>query len=340
MYRTLLLFTLLITALIGCDADDTESSETATPDNYYFSSNRSGNYELYQLENGQASPLTADSRYDSWWPRQSPDGRSMLFYRSLVSDRPALGGHNNNYDHASLWKLDLSSSTETELIAVDGHGWSAQGVVDWSPAGDKLVMAAIESSTNRWHLFVTDTAGNNPVKISSRTGLYLDPSWSPDGTQIVYAAFPPEYNGIDLAQLEIYIANSDGTSERRMTNDNLRDHDPYWSPDGKTIAFESAVDPDFVGVGKWALRAVDTTDGEVRTLLDDGNINTLPRWSDDSNRILFHRFIFGSGHGFIVASMNADGSQVTPITTGGNFDDTDLDFLRPVPLANAAESAK
>ena len=112
------------------------------------------------------------------------------------------------------------------------------------------------------------------------------------------------------------------------TNDTLRDHDPYWSPDGNTIAFETAVEPLFAGVGKWAIRTVDPISNELNTILDDGNINTLPRWSSDGNTIYFHRFTFGAGHGFIVAAMQPDGSGYRAISSGGNYDDTDLDWYR------------
>lgn len=324
--------------LYACEPTDTPVADISMPtqqtaaDGLYFSTNRSGNYELVWLRDendpDNLDYLTNDEQFDSWWPRQSPDGRSMLFYRSLVSDRPDTGGHNNNYDNASLWSLDLQTRVLTELIPKDANNWSAQGVVDWSPDGSKLVMAAIEGSTNRWHLYTSDADGSNPEKITTRSSLFLDPSWSPDGTQIVYVAFPPDYNGIDLARLEVYVADSNGRNEERLTSDTLRDHDPYWSADGQTIAFETAVEPLFVGVGKWAIRTVAPATGNVSTILDDGNINTLPRWSMDGETLYFHRFIFGSGHGFIVAAMRADGTGYRPITTGGNYDDTDLDWFR------------
>ncbi len=318
--------------LAGCDdtpdQQDDPVSEGDQEPGVYFSSNRSGNYELYRLQQDQLTPLTDDSDYDSWWPRQSPDGSTMLFYRSLVTDRPASGGHNNNYENASLWSLDIDSGSVTELIPKDHNGWSAQGVVDWSPDGTRLVMAAIEAASNRWYLYITDSLGQNPVKIPTQTLLPLDPSWSPDGTKIVYAAFPPDYIGLDAARLEIYTANTDGSDVVRLTDDLVRDHDPYWSPDGSTIAFESEVDPTYFGVGRWALRLASVADANIAVVIDDGNINTLPRWSPDGSRLYFHRFEFGSGHGFIVASINLDGSDLQEITSGGDFDDTDLDWFR------------
>lgn len=301
---------------------------------FYFSTNRFGNYEILRrnVENGVLFQefITLDSNFDSWWPRQSPDGKTMLFYRSRIADRPESGGHNNNYDNAALWSLDLQNGELVEIIPKGANGWKAQGVVDWSPDSTTLIMAAIEGSSNRWHLYTTNADGANPVRISSRSSLFLDPSWSPDGSQIVYAAFPPDYNGSDTARLEIYIADSNGQNEQRLTNDNLRDHDPYWSPDGSTIAFETSVDPLFLGVGKWALRSVNLITSQITTVFDDGNINTLPRWSENGDFFYFHRFIFGSSHGFILAAINTDGSNYREITAGGNYDDTDIDWYRPI----------
>ena len=137
----------------------------------YFSTNRSGNYEVVRLNDGALEFLTTDAAYDSWWPRQSPSGETMLFYRSRVSDRPESGGTNNNFDNASLWSLDLKTDTTVELIPKNGNGWLAQGVVDWSPDGSTLIMAARLNTTNRWHLFTTNTDGSNPTQISNRCSL-------------------------------------------------------------------------------------------------------------------------------------------------------------------------
>lgn len=142
----------------------------------YFSTNRSGNYEVVRLHDDALEFLTTDATYDSWWPRQSPSGESMLFYRSRVSDRPESGGTNNNYDNASLWSLDLTTGTTVELIPKNGNGWLAQGVVDWSPDGSTLLMAARLDTTGRWHLFTTNTDGSNATQISNRSSLFLDPS--------------------------------------------------------------------------------------------------------------------------------------------------------------------
>ena len=46
-------------------------------------------------------------------------------------------------------------------------------------------------------------------------------------------AFVSDRNG----NLEIYVMNTDGGKQRRLTNNRHDDYSPSWSPDGKRIVF-------------------------------------------------------------------------------------------------------
>jgi len=330
--------------VVGCGGTSADATP-ALPSGPWFCSDRSGNFEIYRLVDGGAEAVTADAEYDSWWPRPSPDGRTLLFYRSLVADRPTVGGANNNYDAASLWSLDLASGALALRIPKDAGAWLEQGVADWSPNGQHLVMAARASDTGGyWHLYLTDADGGSPVKLTDREGLFLDPSFSPDGTEIVYTALPSDYvppPGVTaaelLAALEIHrarlVESPPGAftlvDEQRLTTDALplRDHDPYWAPDGSEIAFETDMDPTFgAGVGRWALRAVDPDGVATRVVLDDANVNTLPRWSDDSRTLYFHRLVYADlpNRRFRLATVARDGTGLSYLTPGGEYDDSDV----------------
>lgn len=273
-----------------------------------YTANTTGNFEIWtaRADGSHERQLTCDPSYESWWPRIAPDGAAVLFYRS------PRGTKDNDYKRASLWRCEASGANPRVLIGQGAYGWSAQGVVDWSPSGTRLVMAA--TAQGRWHLFVTDRDGHSPQRISRRQGLYADPSWSPDGRYLVFCAFPPDYKGIDLARLEVYMAKADGSQERRLTFDNYRDHDPYWSPDGRTIAFESAVKPFKNLVGQWALRVVDLKSGRVETLLDDGHIHSVPRWHPTSASLVFHRLRFGIDKQFNLWRIARDGTGLRCLT--------------------------
>lgn len=320
----------LLTPMLQACGSPTAPPAAGIAEELLFASDRTGVFQIYRLEEEGPVQLTDDSTYDSWWPRASPDGSTIVLYRTAVSDRPEVGGANSNYAAASLWSMRADGSGLRELIARGSYGWEAQGVADWSPDGRRLVMAAASAAEDgRWYLFVTDAAGRNPLRVSRRSSLFLDPSWSPDGRQLVYSAFPEGYEGQDIARTEIHVSDADGGNEQRLTSDGFRDHDPYWAPDGSEIAFETDVDPEYRGVGRWALRAVRPDGTGLRTVLDDGSINTVPRWSGDSSRFYFHRLEFGSGRKFFLARVEKDGTGLVRLTDGGAYDDTDVD---PLPL--------
>ncbi len=287
-----------------------------------FSSNRTGNLEIWLADlNGENEvQLTTDENYESNWPRVSPDRSKVLFYRAPK------GSKENAYDQFSLWLLNLNDQSLVELIPHGSYGWQSQGVADWSPDGANIVMAASKDK-GRWHLYMTDENGKNPKRISKRESLYLDPSWSPDGSKIVFSAFPADYKGTKLNNLEIFISDTNGNNEQRLTFDKLRDHDPYWSPDGNWIAFESEMHPLYWLLGKWALRITHVNSGETKDLLNDGHVNTLPRWSPDSEQLYFHRLRFKEDKKFNVWRINRDGSNLVRINGTNRYKNIQADIF-------------
>jgi len=295
------LATLIILFLTGCSQSSSEPDTSLTPqesaignihsaNGIYFQAKHAGQISIRKQEpDGSISDLLAGEETQFWWPRVSPDKSTLLWYQS-----PATGDL-NNYQEAELWMGNVDGSEARRVIAKGQYGWTAQGVADWSPDGSQLVMAAIDES-GFWHIYITKNNGQDPTRVSSRNSLFADPSWSPDGNQIVYSAYPANYDGnpLNLFALEIHTMNRDGTEERRLTFDELRDHDPYWSPDAREIVFESQHDLLHCLIGSWAVRKVDLQTGDTTNLVFDENANGVSRWSHDSQYIYFPRTTCGN----------------------------------------------
>jgi len=80
-----------------------------------------------------------------------------------------------------------------------------------------------------------NTDGTDQLNVTNDPAEDTDPSFSPDGTRIVYSS-----NHGSLEEPEIFIINADGTQKPiRVTNNPAYDGAPSFSPDGTKIAFES-----------------------------------------------------------------------------------------------------
>ena len=75
------------------------------------------------------------------------------------------------------------------------------------------------------------------------------------------------------------------------------------------------------GLGSWGIRLADANGSNVRTLIDDGQINSKPAWSLDGNSIFFHQINFAEEVAFGVFRIGKTGAgltRLTPVGTGVN----------------------
>jgi TolB protein len=115
---------------------------------------------------------------------------------------------------------------------------------DFAPDGgritfvrDRELVEAGASSGNRSAVFVVNVDGSGLRRLTPwRLGLTGTPSWSPDGTMIVFrgdSAF-----GASDAPGQLYLIQQDGSDLRQLTfATNANSYWPSWSPDGKRIVF-------------------------------------------------------------------------------------------------------
>ncbi len=293
----------------------TPAADSLGSDQLVFNGQQTGNFEIYTVAKagGSANALTNDTTFDSWWPRVSPDRKKILFYRT-----PA--GSADDYTKTALWVMDWNGANQTELIENGGHGWSIQGHAEWSPNGSKLVMCGTASLAV--HIFVTDAQGNNPVQKTNDGTFNCDPAFSVSGDGIIFnrcTTAGPCTDPNTKPDLEIYTMPAAGgviagSAMTRLTNNNLADYDPYYSPDGATIAWLRLVSPTaFGGVGAWSIFAMDRNGANERAVIDDGFISSKPAWALDGSQIYFHRIDATTDSKWALFQIRPDGSGLVKI---------------------------
>jgi Tol biopolymer transport system component len=290
----------------------TGTNPTLATNQLLFDSDRSsGRHEIYVMRTDGSCVfrLTTDPAYENWWPRASPDRSKILFYRSPAGDP-------ENYFAASLWVMNADGSGQRQLRADGEDSWLAQGHAEWSPDGTRIAMFGALSAT-RAEIFVTDANGQNAVQYTDRSGWNTDVSWAPNGSTLLFngcanpaVCAPANYELFTMAATPLATA-------AQITFDSLADYDAYYSPDGTKIAWLVNVNPAANGgIGRWAIKIA--TIGQAATyLIDDGNINSKPAWSLDSQTIYFHRLVVSETlPRFRVFSIRPDGTGLTELTPG------------------------
>lgn len=124
-------------------------------------------------------------------------------------------------------------------------------------------------------LYMRNIYSGHTLKLSGRDGLNTGGVLSPDQSKVA----------LTLTQdgnSEVYIINAkNGKIIKRLTRNSAIDTSPFWSPDGKQIAFVSSrnFDPHIF---------IMNADGSNQTRITfQGNYNQTPRWSPKNDRILF-----------------------------------------------------
>ena len=196
-----------------------------------FTSERDGNLEIYVMDADGSNQInlthTGDS--DELTPEWSPDGSKISFVQKPVDSI-----------ERDIFVMNADGSNPVNLtndgaLVIDGRNFGERGC-HWSPDGTKITYSLSTDGPGEFRdIWVMDVDGSNRVNLTGdlpEPGRESAPSWSPDGSQIVYYAL---HGGAP----DIWIINADGTNAINLTQDDqVVDVTPSWGNIGGATLIE------------------------------------------------------------------------------------------------------
>jgi Tol biopolymer transport system component len=227
----------------------------------------------------------------------------------------------------SKWLLSLvAGSVLVSMLAVV----LAAGLGRRLPVGPVISFAAIREDHSA--IYALDVNRDLAVRLTKAVAISYNPVWSPDGQQLAFVARPlvivTTRSGQQVQQVqpntvgqsnstrldrddEIYIMNADGGNVRRLTENNAKDSEPAWSPDGQRLAFVSLRD------GNEEIYVTEVGSTEARRLTETRAADFAPAWSPDGRHIIFQSQRDGNTNIYI---MDADGGDLRRLSQDNTFD--------------------
>ncbi len=238
-----------------------------------------------------------------------PTGQRIAFVRYLLDDA-------GNPSLPELYVAALTNlANPTQITSLNS---TMIAHPSWSPDGEKIVFSAdgtggaavtaepsadtTETSSTE-ELWIVNADGSNLTRLTENSARDFDPSFSPDGQQIVYAS---DLNSPGFS--EIYSMSANGANVTQLTDDAQSSYSPAWSPDGTHIAFVSnrSGDGDIYVMDPNGQRPF------LLTVDDNGAEDRSPAWTPDSRWIVFASNREGDHFRWYAVDLAGD---VQPVTT-------------------------
>jgi TolB protein len=153
---------------------------------------------------------------------------------------------------------------------------------DWSPDGTKIAYtrhsapAPDPRNPSDAEIYVINPDGTGLTRLTFNNYEERAPSWSPDGSRIVFMARVGTHPGNLGSKFEICVMNADGTNFVQLTDNSVFEGTPTFSPDGQRIVWGRDL-----GAGQGQELFLMNADGTNQVQLTDTvGVNLFPNWGE------------------------------------------------------------
>lgn len=207
----------------------------AEPSSWPFRGGGKGRIIVMNADGMGATALTAPRNGFDAHPVWSPDGRKIVFERTLNAPPPELAENN-------IWVVRADGSGKKRLTRNNVQTLSPS----WSPDGRTIAFEGWTggdvTNDGRPEIYVMNADGSNQQQVTGTPAAAdWNPVWSPSGSRILFLSVKREADNWNTGA--IHLIRPDGKRDQslsqRLSYRLRRANEPAWSPDSRFIAFTS-----------------------------------------------------------------------------------------------------
>jgi dipeptidyl aminopeptidase/acylaminoacyl peptidase len=253
----------------------------------FLSERNEGKKQVWLLNRlgGEAQQLT-DTIQDVEDFAWSPDGRRMvLVLKDPTPEELEAAKDKSAATHSTASAGDKPSGADKDKKSKSKKPWVI----------DRLQFKLDEIGyldRRRTHLYVFEIAKKSLSQITSGDFDDTEPSWSPDSKLLAFTSNRSTPDPDATYNTDIWTVSASNTDKgahpTQITTNPGADSQATWSPDGKSIAYVTMLDPKLFDYATKHVAIVPSTGGEARILtlfLDRNSIE--PRFTPDSKSVYF-----------------------------------------------------
>jgi TolB protein len=196
------------------------------------------------------------------------------------------------YDSYDIFMADLDGKIIKQLT--NAKGYDAEGTL--SPDGEKMIYTSDKDGDI--DLYIMDLKSGKEKRITNTLG-YDGGAWfSPDGKKIIWRASRPQTDAevkeykdlitqhlVAPIQMEIFVANADGTNAHQVTHFGQANWAPAFFPDSKRIIFAS--NQEYKRGFPFNLYSIDENGANLQKITHEKIFDAFPMFSPDGKKIVF-----------------------------------------------------
>lgn len=269
----------------------------------HFDLTHAGYFQIWPQEPLPADAVRRSEQYDSL------DYDYWLDYGTEIVVK---GMYAVNADSVTieLWSFDMAtrelllsqgisgSRAEVRTLVHSLTGMLIERFSSGRPAITLSKIAFVRQTGNTKNIFVMDYDGYNQRPVTSNASINIDPTWTPDGSGVVYMSYAEDYPFV-------YYENVYNQTMRVLSKRPGLNAFPAVSPDGKKIALTLSLN------GNPEIYVLDFNGGIMNRVTFDPAVDTSPTWAPDNTRLAFVSDRSGTPQIYVVNSRGGTPKRIT-----------------------------